>query len=51
MKPALAQINTTVGDFDGNPRCCAAYERGVRRRGTGGGPELAMTGYHLGIFC
>ena len=30
MKLALAQINTTVGDFDGNLALLrAAYERGV----------------------
>ena len=47
MKLALAQINTTVGDFDGNLALLrAAYERGV----AAGvelvvAPELAMTGY------
>ena len=47
MKIALAQINTTVGDFAGNEaRILAAYRRGV-----GAGvqmvvcPELATTGY------
>ena len=47
MKLALAQINTTVGDFDGNLALLrAAYERGVA---AGAelvvAPELAMTGY------
>ena len=47
MKLALAQINTTVGDFDGNLALLrAAYERGVA---VGAelvvAPELAMTGY------
>lgn len=47
MKIALAQINTTVGDFDGNAtRILAAY-----RRGEAAGaevvmtPELAVAGY------
>src|SRR5256886_17662699 len=47
MKIALAQINTTVGDFAGNEaKILAAY-----RRGAGAGvemvvfPELATTGY------
>src|SRR5436190_8763682 len=47
MKIALAQINTTVGDFAGNEtRILAAYRRGVEA-----GvemvvcPELATTGY------
>jgi len=47
MKIALAQINTTIGDFAGNEaKILAAYERGVE-----GGvgmvvvPELATTGY------
>src|SRR5437660_9893690 len=47
MKIALAQINTTVGDFAGNEaKILAAYRRGV-----GAGvemvvcPELATTGY------
>ena len=47
MKLALAQINTTVGDFDGNLGLLrSAYERGVA---AGAelvvAPELAMTGY------
>jgi len=47
MKIALAQINTTVGDFAGNEaRILAAYRRGV---GAGAQmvvcPELATTGY------
>ena len=47
MKVALAQVNTTVGDFAGNEaRLRAAYERGVAE----GvelvvAPELATTGY------
>src|SRR4051794_25159944 len=47
MKVALAQINTTVGDFAGNEaKILAAYERGARE-----GvdlvvfPELATCGY------
>ena len=47
MKVALAQINTTIGDFAGNEaKILAAY-----RRGTAAGvelvvcPELAITGY------
>src|SRR5438552_4429115 len=47
MRIALAQINTTVGDFAGNEaRILAAYRRGV---GAGAQmvvcPELATTGY------
>ncbi len=47
MRVALAQINTTVGDFAGNEaRLLAAYQRGVA---AGAelvvGPELALTGY------
>ena len=47
MKLALAQINTTVGDFDGNLGLLrSAYEHGVA---AGAelvvAPELAMTGY------
>lgn len=47
MKLALAQINTTVGDFDGNLALLrTAYERGVA---AGAelvvAPELAITGY------
>ena len=47
MRIALAQINTTVGDFDGNAaKILAAYRRGVDE----GAelvvcPELAITGY------
>ena len=47
MRVALAQINTTVGDFAGNEaRLLAAYQRAV----TAGAelvvaPELALTGY------
>src|SRR5438874_486240 len=47
MKVALAQINTTIGDFAGNEaKILAAYRRGVES-----GvellvcPELAVTGY------
>src|ERR1041385_7239574 len=47
MKVALAQINTTVGDFAGNEsRIAAAYRRGAE---IGADlvlcPELATTGY------
>ena len=47
MRLALAQINTVVGDLDGN----RALILGAARRGPGGGadlvlfPELAVTGY------
>src|SRR4051812_19869468 len=47
MKAALAQINTTIGDFVGNEaKILAAYQRGIQA-----GldmvvcPELAITGY------
>lgn len=47
MKIALAQINTTIGDFDGNfKKIKDAYDDGVRRGAdvvlT---PEMAITGY------
>ena len=47
MKVALCQIDTTVGDFDGNTRrildyCAAAAERGAE---VAVFPELAVCGY------
>ncbi|MGH9356562.1 MAG: nitrilase-related carbon-nitrogen hydrolase, partial [Terriglobia bacterium] len=47
MKIALAQINTTVGDFDGNAKRILSFaERAHERRADiAVFPELAMCGY------
>jgi NAD+ synthetase len=47
MRVALAQINTTVGDLEGNEaKLLAAYARGVAEGvDLVMGPELALTGY------
>jgi NAD+ synthase (glutamine-hydrolysing) len=47
MRIALAQINTTVGDFDGNVERIARFARHAAQRGAGlvVFPELALTGY------
>jgi NAD+ synthase/NAD+ synthase (glutamine-hydrolysing) len=47
MKIALAQINTTVGDFAGNVQRILDYARRAKERGAGlvVFPELALCGY------
>jgi NAD+ synthetase len=47
MKIALAQINTTVGDFAGNIDCIVKYARCAQERGADlvVFPELALCGY------
>jgi NAD+ synthetase len=47
MRIALAQINTTVGDFTGNVERIVSYARGARERGADlvVYPELALCGY------
>src|SRR5208337_4024051 len=47
MKIALAQINTTVGDFAGNIDCIVKYARRAQERGADlvVFPELALCGY------
>ena len=47
MKVALAQINTTVGDFDGNAAKIREYAAEARRRGADLAifPELSLCGY------
>ena len=47
LRIALAQINTTVGDFDGNCNVIAAYTAQAREMGAHlvAFPELAVTGY------
>ncbi|MFB3923531.1 MAG: NAD+ synthase [Terriglobia bacterium] len=47
MKIALAQINTTVGDYSGNVERIVRFARGARERGAGlvVFPELALCGY------
>jgi NAD+ synthase (glutamine-hydrolysing) len=47
MKIALAQINTTVGDFAGNVDCIVRFAEEARRRGAELAlfPELALCGY------
>jgi NAD+ synthetase len=47
MKIALAQINTTVGDFAGNIDCIVKYARRAQERGADVVvfPELALCGY------
>ena len=47
LRIALAQINTTVGDFEGNCRKILAYVEQARRLGADivAFPELALTGY------
>lgn len=47
MKIALGQINTTVGDFDGNVEKMLAFARQAERAGAALiiFPELALTGY------
>ena len=53
MKIAVAQINTTIGDLEGNEsRIAAAYQRGAA---AGADvvvtPELATTGYPPATCC
>ena len=47
LRLALAQLNTTVGDFEGNARLVldAAHEAGARGAQLVAAPELALTGY------